>query len=259
MVGGCTFRPFVKQGFVEIVFLAVNPNTTNRGLGSLIMSEVKTYVLTELKVEYMLTYADNTAIEFFKKQGFQRDVTLPRSKWAGYIKDYTKATLMEYQIAPLRDAGIRQQAQWVKSCVSAVLEKTPVREGLSKRTTFPVKPKAIGVEADEHLHQRMKRIILVLKRFRYIGPFLKPVDPNEAPRYLEIVKKPISLQDVERKLDAGEYVELSHFERDLKQIALNCQIYNHESSWYYKVSKQFKPVSRCRRLFFLTHVFPTAC
>lgn len=40
VVGGCTFRPFVKQGFVEVVFLVVNPNTTNKGLGSLIMSEV---------------------------------------------------------------------------------------------------------------------------------------------------------------------------------------------------------------------------
>ena len=234
VVGGCTFRPLVKQNFVEVVFLAVNPNTMSKGLGSLIMSEVKTYSYTELKVEYLLTYADNTAIEFFKKQGFQRDVTLARSKWSGYIKDYTKATLMEYHIAPQRDAAITQQAQWIKACVTAVLTGYEVKEGLAKRTVFPVKPKAIGVQADEHLQSRMKRIVLVLKRFRYITPFLKPVNPEEAPRYTEIVKHPMSLEDVERKLDNGEYTAIGQFERDLKQIAINAQTYNDESSWYYK-------------------------
>jgi hypothetical protein len=100
--------------------------------------QVKTYVYTSMHVEFLLTYADNTAIEFFKKQGFSKDITLTKSKWAGWIKyemiwmlfcfyvivllrDYTKATLMEFHIAPQRDAAVAQQAQWVKSCVNEML------------------------------------------------------------------------------------------------------------------------------------------
>jgi N-acetylglutamate synthase-like GNAT family acetyltransferase len=128
VVGGCTFRPFAKQGFVEVVFLVVNPNTTNKGLGSLIMTEVKTFVHSVIKVDFLLTYADNTAIDFFKKQGFSKDITLARTRWAGYIKDYTKATLMEYHIAPARDAAIAQQAQWVKTCINSTMDSLEVQK-----------------------------------------------------------------------------------------------------------------------------------
>lgn len=239
VVGGCTFRPFLKQEFVEVVFLVVNPNTLNKGLGSLIMGEVKNYVHSALGVEYLLTYADNTAIDFFKKQGFTRDISLSRNKWMGYIKDYTKATLMEFHIEPPRDAGIAQQAQWVKLCINANLAATPVQEGLPRKTTFPIKAKNVpGVESDSHLQSRMMRILQRIKRSRFIGPFLKPVDPNEAPRYTEIVKNPMSIQDIEKRLEAGEYQEMQTFEKDLRQIVINCQLYNDPTTWYYKWSEK---------------------
>lgn len=45
---------------------------------------------------YLLTYADNSAIGFFKKQGF---VTRPVSSlWVGFIKDYDGGTLMECKL-----------------------------------------------------------------------------------------------------------------------------------------------------------------
>lgn len=44
---------------------------------------------------HFLTYADNYAVGYFKKQGFTKEITLPRSVWAGYIKDYEGGTIME--------------------------------------------------------------------------------------------------------------------------------------------------------------------
>ncbi len=67
---------------------------------------------------------------------------------------------------------------------------------------------------------------------------VQPVDPLEAPRYLEIVKRPMSLFDVERKLEANEYSDMATFEKDLRQICLNCQAYNDPSTWYYKHSEK---------------------
>jgi histone acetyltransferase len=46
-------------------------------------------------ISHFLTYADNYAIGYFKKQGFKREITLPRELWVGYIKDYEGGTLMQ--------------------------------------------------------------------------------------------------------------------------------------------------------------------
>lgn len=45
---------------------------------------------------HFLTYADNNAVGYFLKQGFTKEISLPRSCWSGYIKDYDGGTLMEF-------------------------------------------------------------------------------------------------------------------------------------------------------------------
>jgi histone acetyltransferase len=66
---------------------------------------------------YFLTYADNYAVGYFKKQvrtlyyacyfhpftwlalqGFSKEITLDRTIWAGYIKDYEGGTIMQVYI-----------------------------------------------------------------------------------------------------------------------------------------------------------------
>ena len=49
---------------------------------------------------HFLTYADNYAVGYFRKQGFTKEITLPRSVWAGYIKDYEGGTIMECALLP---------------------------------------------------------------------------------------------------------------------------------------------------------------
>jgi histone acetyltransferase len=44
---------------------------------------------------HFLTYADNYAVGYFEKQGFSKQITLDRSVWAGYIKDYEGGTIMQ--------------------------------------------------------------------------------------------------------------------------------------------------------------------
>jgi histone acetyltransferase len=44
---------------------------------------------------HFLTYADNYAVGYFEKQGFSKDITLDRSVWAAYIKDYEGGTIMQ--------------------------------------------------------------------------------------------------------------------------------------------------------------------
>ena len=42
-----------------------------------------------------MTYADNNATEFFKKQGFNQKGYMPEPRWKGYIKDYNGSTMMQ--------------------------------------------------------------------------------------------------------------------------------------------------------------------
>lgn len=49
---------------------------------------------------HFLTYADNYAIGYFKKQGFTKEITLDKQKWMGYIKDYEGGTIMQCSMIP---------------------------------------------------------------------------------------------------------------------------------------------------------------
>jgi len=57
------------------------------------MNKLKAYLQKRNK-KYLLTYADNNAIGYFKKQGFTSCPTRPTKDWRGYIKDYDGGTIM---------------------------------------------------------------------------------------------------------------------------------------------------------------------
>lgn len=49
---------------------------------------------------HFLTYADEYATGYFKKQGFSTQINLPKSAYHGYIKEYEGATLMGCELNP---------------------------------------------------------------------------------------------------------------------------------------------------------------
>lgn len=51
-------------------------------------------------INHFLTYADNYAVGYFKKQGFTKQISLPRERWVGYIKDYEGGTIMQCTMLP---------------------------------------------------------------------------------------------------------------------------------------------------------------
>lgn len=46
-------------------------------------------------MRFLQTFADNYATGYFRKQGFSANITLSKSIWGGYIKDYEGAHMME--------------------------------------------------------------------------------------------------------------------------------------------------------------------
>eukprot|EP00948_MAST-09A_sp_MAST-9A-sp1_P004198 g4198.t1 len=94
-VCGCVcYRPCYPQRFAEIVFLAIDGADQVRGFGSRLMNHLKQLCISQ-GLDNFLTYADNYAIGYFRKQGFTKSISMPQSRWMGYIKDYDGGTLME--------------------------------------------------------------------------------------------------------------------------------------------------------------------
>jgi histone acetyltransferase len=94
VIGGIVYRSFEENEFVEIAFLAVMAIEQVKGYGTRLMNKLKAH-LQKKKIKYMVTYADNNAIGYFKKQGFSTAPRIPKHLWDGYIKDYESGTLMD--------------------------------------------------------------------------------------------------------------------------------------------------------------------
>jgi histone acetyltransferase len=95
VIGGICYRPFDPQEFAEIVFCAIASTEQVKGYGSFLMNHLKDYVSGHTNMKHYLTYADNYATGYFKKQGFTTEITLDKRKWVGYIKDYEGGTIMQ--------------------------------------------------------------------------------------------------------------------------------------------------------------------
>ncbi|KAL7414912.1 hypothetical protein BDY24DRAFT_385012 [Mrakia frigida] len=101
VVGGICYRPFTSRGFAEIVFCAVASSEQVKGYGSHLMNHLKDHIKEAFPtITNFLTYADNYAIGYFKKQGFTKDITFDKSNWVGYIKDYEGGTIMQCTMLP---------------------------------------------------------------------------------------------------------------------------------------------------------------
>ena len=84
-MGGLCFRPFPHQGFTEIVFCAISTSEQVKGYGTRMMNHLKDYHIRQ-RIFNFLTYADEFAIGYFKKQGFSKIVHLSLIQYQGYIK-----------------------------------------------------------------------------------------------------------------------------------------------------------------------------
>lgn len=67
MIGGICYRPYPEQKFAEIAFCAITATEQVKGYGTRLMNHVKEQAKSE-GILYFLTYADNYAIGYFRKQ-----------------------------------------------------------------------------------------------------------------------------------------------------------------------------------------------
>ncbi|CCA68335.1 related to putative histone acetylase [Serendipita indica DSM 11827] len=262
VVAGITYRPFAHRGFIEIVFCAVSSANQIKGYGGHLMDHFKKHIQdTYQNVNYFLTYADNYAIGYFKKQGFSKDVTLDRVQWAGYIKDYEGATLLQCTLVPVDYTTIRetlaQQKAWVIEKIRSRSSSHIVRPGIAafqeghSPTVLKYEDIPGLVEAGWTSHPtvqelpanikppdyvRMTRALRALQAHQQSWPFRVPVNKQDVPDYYEFIKNPMDLHTMQTKLEGGKYAQVDAFVADVRAIVENCLLYNPQDSVYAKAA-----------------------
>ncbi|ANZ76812.1 BA75_03386T0 [Komagataella pastoris] len=259
VVGGITYKPFNQREFAEIVFCAISSTEQVRGYGAHLMNHLKDYVKATSNIKHFLTYADNYAIGYFKKQGFSKEISLDKKVWMGYIKDYEGGTLMQCSILPkirYLDSSkilLLQKAAILKK-IRSVSKSNFVHPGLKQfksanvikgvdPMTIPGLKEAGWVREMDELAQLPKRgphhafmanLITELQNQPSSWPFLQSVNREEVPDYYEVIKEPMDLSTMEMKLENDHYHTLEDFIYDATLIFNNCRSYNNESTTYYK-------------------------
>lgn len=253
VIGGILYRPFLSQGFAEIVFLAIDPAEQVRGYGTHIMNHLKE-VCKLSGIHNFLTYADNFAVGYFRKQGFSEILTLPRERYLGYIKDYDGGTLMEcrfdHRIDFLRVPQFVQaaRAQLDRAirlrCANHVVHPglTVFRDGKTrhKRIAITDIPGVAGTQyspdpnaLDEAvLHGLLARVLRAVKEHKAAAVFLAPL-PN--PDFHELFKSAIDLSIVQERLDSrAYYVTKDIFVADVARMIKNVRDFFEEDSELYR-------------------------
>lgn len=88
----------------------------------------------------------------------------------------------------------------------------------------------------EELYEACEKVVTELRGYtEHSTPFLNRVSKREAPNYYEIIKKPMDLNTVMRKLRTLQYNSKKQFVDDLMLIWQNCLTYNSDPKHYLRV------------------------
>ncbi|RDD43887.1 Bromodomain-containing protein 2 [Trichoplax sp. H2] len=108
-----------------------------------------------------------------------------------------------------------------------------IRRSSSKYEDFekPLETKVQGKGRDTNQLRFLKTVIDGLWKHRYAWPFRQPVDPVklQLPDYFKIIKKPMDLGTIKRKLEGKMYHSAKECMDDILRTFTNCYTYNKTS------------------------------
>ncbi|PLN86381.1 GCN5-related histone actyltransferase [Aspergillus taichungensis] len=264
VIGGITFREVRHRKFAEIVFCAVSSDQQVKGYGAHLMAHLKDYVKATSPVMHFLTYADNYATGYFQKQGFTKEISLDRSIWMGYIKDYEGGTLMQCSMLPrIRYLEVGRMLLKQKETVLAKMRRLsrnhiihPPPQQWANGIVTPIDPlsipaiRATGWSPDmdklarEPRHgphfNELRRFLSKIQAHKQAWPFLAPVNKDEVPDYYNVITFPMDLSTVEERLENDSYSTPKDLVDDLKLIFNNCRKYNDATTVYAKCATKLE-------------------
>ncbi|KAJ8632777.1 hypothetical protein MRB53_026113 [Persea americana] len=278
VVGGITYRPYISQRFGEIAFCAITADEQVKGYGTRLMNHLKQHARDVDGLTHFLTYADNNAVGYFIKQGFSMEIDLDKNRWQGYIKDYDGGILMECKIDPKLpytdlSSMIRRQRQAIDEKIRELSNCHIVYPGIDfQKKDAGIPRKIIKVEdipglkeagwtPDQWGHSRfrtanlstdsatyrqalnsfMRSLLKLMNEHVDAWPFRDPVDAHDVPDYYDIIKDPMDLKTMSKRLDSEQYyVTFEMFVADVKRMCANARTYNSPDTIYYKCATRLE-------------------
>uniref|UniRef100_A0A6B2L4T9 Histone acetyltransferase n=1 Tax=Arcella intermedia TaxID=1963864 RepID=A0A6B2L4T9_9EUKA len=273
LIAGITFNCYDnpdkhpdRARFIEVVFLAVRTDQQVHGYGSRLMNQLKTW---SQKNDYLhlLTYADNSAIGYFQRQGFTEEIEMKKNEWdIGFLKSYQDATLMYCGIDPHINyldisSSLRKQRLAFLEAIKKVSNQHYIYSGVKhfKKGTFPIDleklkglkdagwdatkfKELLSAKSQREIFKKNEQLLDAIKEDKECSwPFRAPVvelHPAAAEKYLSTVKDPIDLRTIEEKLRAGFYITHEMMLADLRRMVINCQEFNPRSSEFWELAEQ---------------------
>ncbi|CAB3236349.1 unnamed protein product [Arctia plantaginis] len=105
--------------------------------------------------------------------------------------------------------------------------------------------------------ENLKRLVKQIQLHKNAWPFMEPVDPREAPTYYKVIKEPMDLQSVERKVNEQIYSTLSEFIGDMTKIFDNCRYFNPKDSEFYRCAEGLEAFFAQKIKYFREKLFET--
>ena len=91
-------------------------------------------------------------------------------------------------------------------------------------------------DSDRKANQLKSELLSLCRKTQeqqFVWPFREPVNSQEVPDYLDVVKEPIDLSTIEKRIRRGDwYKSRAMLLTDLMRMVNNCKLYNGTSSVY---------------------------
>ncbi|OCH85872.1 hypothetical protein OBBRIDRAFT_784195 [Obba rivulosa] len=110
---------------------------------------------------------------------------------------------------------------------------TPVfQEEPAKKIPRPVKLKP--------LKEVLSKLIVQIKKKDDYAFFLQPVDISQVPGYADMIKRPMDLGTMTKKVEKGKYRSLEEFADDLRLVTTNAKTFNPPGTIYYTEAEKIE-------------------
>nr|GEV44150.1 histone acetyltransferase GCN5 [Tanacetum cinerariifolium] len=211
------------------------------------------------------------------EQGFTKDIFLEKDRWHGYIKDYDGGILMECKIdpkLPYTDLStmIHRQRQAIDEKIRELSNCHIVYPGIDfEKKEFRI-PKRVckledipglreaGWSPDQWGHSRFKMmnasvdgtpnkklsafmcsVLKAIHDHAHAWPFKDPVYVRDVPDYYDIIRDPMNLKTMAKRVDSEQYyVTLEMFLYDAMRMFANARTYNSTETIYFKCSTRLE-------------------
>ncbi|QPG75574.1 hypothetical protein FOA43_002930 [Brettanomyces nanus] len=122
--------------------------------------------------------------------------------------------------------------------------KREIHPPKSRDMPYDFRPRRRKMTPELRFCQQLLRELMSKKYDAISYPFLEPVDPValECPNYFNVIKHPMDLGTVAKKMEDGEYTTAEEFEKDVRLVFSNCYAFNPESSAVNMMGHRFETV-----------------